>query len=102
MLDNNFIDLCIQGEALINDIDDYIAEWHKGKTKVNLQEYLGMNKEEYNSWLLDDTVINYIIRAHKEGKRFADVYSKEEVKIAARNGSFEQVQQLLTWLKDNE
>ena len=66
MYANNFIDKCLKGEATLSNIDDYVVEWHKGYTKVTLQEYLGMTKEEYKAWLLDDTILNYIILARGE------------------------------------
>jgi len=101
MYDENFISKCLRGEALAFDIDNYVSTWHKKKVGVPLVDYLGMTKNEYNAWMLDDSVINYIILAHKENRNFEELIESDQLKIAARNGDGKQVKELLMWLQEN-
>jgi len=102
MSGKNFIELCLDGEALIQDIDDFVSNWHEKPSTNSLQEYLGMSAKEYNAWMLDEAVLPYIIKAHKNDEDFSDIYLDTDVKIAARGANTEQVEQLLFWLKENE
>lgn len=104
MSDKTFIEKCIDGEALIYDIDEYVANWHNAspELKLSLREYLGMTETEYNSWVLDDEVLPFIIKAHKEKEDFSASYITSDVKMAARSADQKQVEKLLNWIKENE
>ena len=47
-----FITSCLNGEVLVEDIDDFVEAWHEGREGANqeLHEYLGMSWEEYSIW----------------------------------------------------
>ena len=47
---SNFIEKCLNGEALLDDIDDFVDEWHESKGNIPLYEFLGMKKSEYSLW----------------------------------------------------
>jgi len=85
MSHDSFIDKCINGEALSIDSDDSVADWHEGDYDVSLAEFLGMTPVEYNAWLLDDTVLPLIIKAHKDGMDFERLAVNQSEKMAARN-----------------
>ena len=38
-----FIDLCSNGEVLMDEIDDFIDEWHESAREIELHEFLGMS-----------------------------------------------------------
>ena len=63
---DSFIQKCLRGEASVNDIDDYIDEWHLSTENINLHAFLGMTDSEYNLWLHDPIMIHYIIAARNE------------------------------------
>lgn len=73
MLTKSFIDKCIEGDALIFEIDDYVEDWHTGKYNTSLSKFLGMTKIEYNAWMLDDSIIPYIVNAHKNNISFETI-----------------------------
>lgn len=43
-----FIQKCADGEALLEEIDDYIDSWHEGDGEdLDIHEYLGMTEEQH-------------------------------------------------------
>jgi hypothetical protein len=103
MLTKSFVDKCISGDALIYEIDEYIKDWHTGKyNDIPLLKFLGMTKKEYNAWMLDDSIITYIVKAHKDNVSFETIINTGIEKIAARDSSSVEVVELLKWLKENE
>lgn len=63
---SNFINDCINGDALISNIDDYIEEWHKNKTlNMPIYTFLGMSLQEYKLFLENESFLASIITAHK-------------------------------------
>jgi len=63
---SNFIKKCIDSDAILSDIDDYIEEWHNSITDLPLCDYLGMTKSEYAFFVEDENYLGYIVSAHKE------------------------------------
>lgn len=51
MSDRKFINLCLSGDVLINDIDDFIDKWHDSDSNDEIYDYLGMTREEYFLWI---------------------------------------------------
>lgn len=59
-----FVQLCAAGKLQPEDIHDWIDVWHETPAKassVDLPEYLGMTKEEYQMWVLDESYLERII-----------------------------------------
>ena len=75
--ENKFVDLCVMGQHHIEDIDDFIDEWHEGEGDEDLHEFLGMSWEEYALWVSNPYVLPYIIKARKENKRIQDVLQEK-------------------------
>ncbi len=98
----SFIDKCIDGEALVPDIDDYVEDWHSRDCGMSLESFLGMEPLEYNAWMLDDTVLPFIIKAHKDGAEFSVESVSEVEQVAARNGNQQDVAKILRWRRENE
>ena len=46
-----FIDLYSSGEVSLEEIDDFIDEWHKSVQEMELHEFLGMSQKEYINWI---------------------------------------------------
>lgn len=65
------------GQYHIEDIDDFIDEWHKGEGNEDLHEFLGMSWEEYALWVSNPYVLPDIIKARKENKRIQDVLQEK-------------------------
>ncbi|SFM56044.1 hypothetical protein [Nitrosomonas communis] len=43
---SNFIDKCLIEEILLDDLDDYVSEWHDTKPSMSLYQFLGMIRSE--------------------------------------------------------
>ena len=63
-----FLDLCLEGKAAIDDIDDYIDRWHADPRSCEIHHYLGMTEKEYAQWLRHPDVLLDIIRARRQAK----------------------------------
>ena len=61
---SNFVAMCVSGEAVPDDIDEFVGKWHEGDSKVPIYEYLGMTREEYSAWVEDPNALVDIVRAH--------------------------------------
>ena len=46
-----FIEGVLSGDYLINEIDDFVDEWHDSDGDKSLSEFLGMTEEEYKLWV---------------------------------------------------
>lgn len=63
-----FVQKCIDNEIQLSEIDDFIGVWHENKFSISLFEFLGMDENEYKKWVLDDSILPDIIKAHKRKK----------------------------------
>lgn len=70
---SNFIIDCINGDALMSDVNDYIDKWHENDTGLPLHEFLGMHKNEYILFIEDENYLGSIIRAHKSDKNIGSI-----------------------------
>ena len=65
MFEKSFIDACLTGDALLDDIEDYIEYWHENDSGLELNEFLGMTPHEYAEWIKtgEDMVLRDVIEA---------------------------------------
>ncbi|MFA6201636.1 MAG: hypothetical protein WC710_00445 [Gallionella sp.] len=97
---SNFVTYCLSGEALLDDIDDYVDAWHETKGEIPLHRYLGMSKSEYALWVTDPDVLPFIISAHREGREIGELLDElNTFPLAARADGPEKAKQLMRWLK---
>lgn len=63
----SFISDVIIGVASIIDIDDYIDDWHSLESLEigTLYEFLGMNEQEYESFLEDESNLYWIVEKYR-------------------------------------
>jgi len=75
-MSNSFIEKCINGDASLDEIDNYIDEWHDSDSDINLElhEFLGMSWEEYSLWAVKPRLL-----AERLNHRKQDVSSKKLV-----------------------
>lgn len=97
---SSFVDDVISADAILDEIDDYLNDWHNSNTDATVYEYLGMTEEEYFLWVENDYLLKYIISAHEQSKSITevlkDVYSP---KLVARSSSSAEAKRLYEWLK---
>jgi hypothetical protein len=98
---SSFIKLCLRGERLLEEIDDYVDAWHADPADSPLHKFLGMTRSEYNLWVVDPDVLPFILDAHRTGEDAADLIEKfHALPMAARAESSGKARELAHWLKD--
>lgn len=95
---SNFIIDCINGDALMSDVNDYIDKWHENDTGLPLHEFLGMRKKEYILFIEDENYLGSIIRAHKSDKNIESII-QDEIAIAAGSDDATKYGKLQKWLE---
>ena len=71
-MNSSFIEKCINGDASLDEIDDYIDEWHDSDSDINLElhEFLGMTWEEYSLWAVKPSLLAEILNHRKQDVSF--------------------------------
>ena len=93
---------CIEGDYIVTEIDDFIAEWHEMTPDISLHEYLGFTQDEWDLWVMDDSVLHQIIIARKKCISITDqLNSIQNYALAARSNSPLEAKQVLEWLKEH-
>lgn len=97
----DFIRSCIAGEVLLEEIDDYVEDWHEGRAGLDqeLHEFLGMNWEEYSMWVTNPSILPYIISARRRRVTLAEELEMDRVAMAARAGSAMEALRVEKWLR---
>ena len=96
----SFLSLALSGEAMTDEIDDFVDSWHENPCDLALHEYLGMEKEEFGLWLASPDSLPLIIARRKLNKLLMSIVNDNltEMRIAARADDASKVQRLQTWL----
>jgi hypothetical protein len=96
-----FVDLCLAGDVLLEEIDDFIDQWHASSVISKLHEYLGMTKDEYALWLRVPDVLPYIIKARHDSKPLTDavMQAHQDMRLAARSSDQSNIALLRRWLE---
>ncbi|QZA57162.1 hypothetical protein [Pseudomonas sp. 2hn] len=97
----SFIDDCLAGYAFLDEIDDFVDEWHDGTAGVGqeLYQYLGMTRDEYGFWMTTPSVLPYIISARRNRRSLQEEIDCDSTRLAARASSKEEVKKLEAWLR---
>ena len=95
---SNFITDCINGDALLSEVDDYIDSWHNGESNLPLHKFLGMKKNEYALFVEDEDYLAAIVTAHKDQINIVDFVSSQ-AKLVARSDDQAKSDRLKRWLK---
>jgi len=95
-----FIDLCLEGEVLEDEIDDFVEKWHESDdVPEQLHDYLGMSWEEYSVWATKPSILPFILSARKKNTSFDTELNQERLALAARAETVAEAQRLEAWLK---
>jgi hypothetical protein len=75
-----FMDACSAGQALLDDIDDWVDTWHDAGgsprgTAESLQSYLGFNDFEYALWAEKPSMLRLLVAARHQHAPVEDVQS---------------------------
>lgn len=97
--ESTFIEKCLDGDALAEEINDYINQWHTSDYDCELHEFLGFTEEEYDIWFENDSFLDLIIDARELGIPIVDYLRKiNDYQMAARASSPEEAQKIKEWL----
>lgn len=95
---SNFIIDCLNGDALLSDINDYIDKWHESDTDLSLHDFLGMDSVEYSLFVEDENYLGSIIAAHKTHKNVVTLV-RDEMALAARSDDATKAKRIQKWLE---
>lgn len=100
----SFLELCLRGDVLTDEIDDFVEAWHEGREGVDqdLHEYLGMSWEEYSVWSTSPSMLPYILSARRHGISFEEELNRDRYALAARASSALEAKRIIDWLKEEE
>lgn len=95
---SDFVTDCLNGDAFLTEIDNYIDAWHESDDDIPIYTFLGMNKKEYALFVEDETYLGYIIAARKNGEDIENAIQK--IAMAARSDDQSKSKKLETWLRN--
>ncbi len=100
----DFLSLALAGKVMMDEIDDFVSDWHAGESDKELHEYLGMTWDEYALWVASADVLPLIITSRKLNRPLDEVTRDNlQVRLAARSDDPAKVKLIQRWLnKRNE
>ena len=96
----SFIDLCLNGDVLEDEVDDFVDSWHEDdENEAELHEFLGMTWDEYSIWATTPSILPFILSARKRGTTLDTELNQERLALAARAETAEEAKKMQAWLK---
>ncbi len=97
----SFISNCLSGEAFMDEINDYIEQWHSGLVGKNqeLHEFLGMSWDEYSLWATRPSILSAIINSRMRHISLDEELNFERVTLAASTKNNQAAVKMEEWLK---
>ena len=67
--EKTFVEKCLAGDALAENVDDYVHRWHSGEGDPNtsLDDFLGFTQLEYRLWTEKPHLLSSILDARRTG-----------------------------------
>jgi hypothetical protein len=97
---DRFVDMCLRGDALADEVDDFVDRWHNSDSQEELAEFLGFTPEEYALWVEKPNSIHFIVHARRNGSPLSSLRNVAQTyQLAARSLSAEDADELTEWLK---
>lgn len=99
----SFIDDCLNADATLFELDDYIEFWHTHDTGNSLQEFLGITDYEYEQWgKTSDIIFRDILRCRQENINYEDYLGLSDSKrLAARSYDQDAIESMKEDKKDD-
>lgn len=97
----SFVELALDGQALSDEIEDYVEAWHNSSSDKQVHEYLGMTFEEYSLWVSDPNAIDLILsarHAHRPLREAVNDNIRVQERIAARADEAGKLAILSRWI----
>jgi hypothetical protein len=103
---STFMDLYSTGYVMADEIDDFIDCWHEETPLVEgepipIYKFLGMDRDEYEAWVHDVSVLPHIVRARRSRMSLDKVMHEhiDDMLLAARADNQTAIEALGNWLK---
>lgn len=100
-----FLQACLDGEAVLEDVDDWVDAWHESDGRLrggyeDLYQYLGFSKLEYAAWAEKPSLLRAIVAGREQGRTFDDVQNDASAAlVAARSKKDKSAADLVAWLR---
>lgn len=99
-----YVEACLAGDALLDDIDDWVERWHESMgsprgSNEPLENYLGFNDFEYSAWAEKPSLLRAIVGARARHCSIDDATSAQDYALAARSSDPSEAKSLVEWLK---
>ncbi|WEK30780.1 MAG: hypothetical protein P0Y58_00905 [Candidatus Pseudomonas phytovorans] len=97
----SFVELCLEGSVLEEEIERFVEDWHEGRQGLDMElhEYLGMSWEEYQLWATTPSVLPFVLTARKRGITLDQELAQDRHAMAARAGSIAEATKVEAWLR---
>ena len=98
---DSFIQRCLRGEAMIDEIDDYVERWHSSAEDVDIHTFLGMTSKEYALWIRDPDTLPYIVASRRENIPLRQIVNDNlvQTRLSARSTDGHKIRRLESWLQ---
>jgi hypothetical protein len=99
-----FVDACLAGNALLDEIDDWVDQWHDlgDDDPRSLNEYLGFSSPEGELWVRDAFAVRYIIAARRRNVPVENLLAnKKDFALAARSSDPREVERVVEMLVES-
>lgn len=97
-----FIELCLSGDVVMDEIDDFVEVWHTDDAiEEPIHQFLGMTEEEYALWVEQPGSLRLILAARDENAPLYEAIERfvELEPITARAADSEAARVVLQWLR---
>lgn len=96
-----FVSACLSGSALLDDVDDWVEDWHESPRGLSLDEFLGFTDEEGALWAERPESLRFIVAAHRYGTPVGNILqSRDDFALAARASDSAVATAVLGWLRE--
>lgn len=100
-MSKTFVDACLAGQALLDDVDNWIDEWHESDTELSLDSFLGFSGDEGALFAEKPEALRFIVAARRQHVPVTTVLAtRDDYALAARAGDSERAASVLAWLRE--
>ena len=95
-----FVSACLSGSALLDDVDSWVAEWHRSTEDISLDEFMGFTPDEGALWAERPESLRFIVAAHRYSKPVATILqSRDDFALASRASDSAKATAVFDWLR---
>ena len=95
-----FVSACLSGSALLEDVDQWVADWHESDSQASLDEHLGFTESEGALWAERPESLRFIVAAHRYATPVETILvSRDNFALAARSTDSAEATAVLDWLR---